>query len=319
MVGRRSNSVYPTMYPDQAIPQYSSRILTCASLRPKKADPEHEGDLLKDVTSRLAQLPAFHPTALRLLTVSTESQTALEDFEECFRSDPALASELLITANSAEFGLRAEVESIRHALALLGLERVSSLAFTIAMKFYMRNTPRRQVIHPVWSHSVASGIISETLGDAFHNPLRSLYTAGLLHEIGRLGLLMSEGGTYEVLLTHFHENLEDANAREAAVMGVTHAEAGALMSEIWGIPASVCESVRHHHDASEEGDHSRLPGLVRVACRFASALGYPEQNFRQHESLEAVLATLPPDVRENPVLAPERVTESIRRMLASVW
>jgi len=275
---------------------------------------------LKDVTSRLAHLPAFHPTALRLLTVSTESETALEDFEECFRSDPALASELLQTANSAEFGLRAEVETIRHALALLGLERVSSLSFTLAMKFYMRNTPRRQVIHPVWSHSVAGALIAETLGEALHNPLRSLYTAGLLHEVGRLGLLMSEGGKYEILLTQLQSGLEESNALEKETFGVTHAEAGAVMAEAWGIPPPVCESIRSHHGIPEgEPNYAQLIDLVRVSCRMATALGYPEHNTRQKETLPAVMETLPANVRSNAALAPEKLTARIKRMLGSVW
>jgi HD-like signal output (HDOD) protein len=268
----------------------------------------------------LAHLPAFHPTALRLLTVSTESETALEDFEECFRSDPALASELLLTANSAEFGLRATVESIRHALALLGLERVSSLSFTIAMKFYMRNTPRRQVIHPIWSHSVASALIAETFGEALHNPLRSLYTAGLLHEVGRLGLLMSEGNKYESLLTQLHDSLDDANRQEKETCGVDHAEAGAVMAEAWGIPSPVCGSIRHHHDVpAGEPDYNELVDLVRLSCRFASSLGYPEQNCRHRESLESVSGSIPPAIRANPAVSPERLTARIKRMLGSVW
>ena len=273
-----------------------------------------------DVTSRLAHLPAFHPTALRLLTIATESDTAMVEFETCFKSDPALASELLVVANSAEFGLRAEVESIRHALTLLGLERVSSLSFTIAMKFYMRNTPRRQVIHPVWSHSVASGMICDALGEAFHTPMRSLYTAGLMHDVGRLGLLMSEGGKYEIVLTQVHETLEDATALEQVNVGITHAEAGALMAETWGIPPPVCECMRHHHGTSDGPPRfTQLLDLVRLACRMATALGYPELNCKQRESLESATEGMPSAVRNHPALSSERLSASIKKVLGSVW
>jgi HD-like signal output (HDOD) protein len=276
--------------------------------------------LNSDVTNRLAHLPAFHPTALRLLTIATESDTALVEFETCFKSDPALASELLVVANSAEFGLRAEVESIRHALTLLGLERVSSLSFTIAMKFYMRNTPRRQVIHPVWSHSVASGLICDALGDAFHAPMRSLYTAGLMHDVGRLGLLMSEGGKYEVILTQIHESLEEATALEQVAFGLTHAEAGAVMAESWGIPPPVCECMRYHHGVSEGPPHfTQLLDLVRMACRMASALGSPELNCKQRESLETATEILPSAVRNRPSLSPAHLGPAIKKILGSVW
>lgn len=273
-----------------------------------------------DVTTRLAHLPAFHPTALKLLTISTESGTAIQDFEDTFKSDPALASELLLTANSVEFGLRAEVESIRHALALLGLERVSSLSFTIAMKFYMRNTPRRQVIHPVWSHSVATALISETLGTAFHVPLRSLYTAGLVHDVGRLGLLMSEGGKYELVLTHVHDSLDEATAQEQVSLGATHAEAGAFMAEGWGIPPVVCDCIRNHHGGGNGAPQfNQLLDLVQLACRMATALGYPEINCRQRESLEEATEKVPASVRVDPLLAAEHLSASVKLMLGSVW
>jgi len=275
---------------------------------------------LTDVASRLAHLPAFHPTALKLLTISTESETALGDFEDCFRSDPALASDLLQAANSAEFGLRAEVESIRHALALLGLERVTSLSFTIAMRFYMRNVPRRQVIHPVWSHSVASALVAETLGEVLRTPLRSLYTAGLLHDIGRLGLLMTEGAKYEILLTQVHNTLEEACALEKESFGVTHAEAGAVMAENWGIPASVCDCIHRHHTISESAaDYTQLVDLVGLSCRMASSLGYPENNCRQREALKSAMEHLPAPVRHNPALSPMRLTTHIKQVIGGVW
>jgi putative nucleotidyltransferase with HDIG domain len=276
--------------------------------------------LNSEVTNRLAQLPAFHPTALKLLTISTETGTAMEEFEDTFKSDPALASELLLTANSVEYGLRSEVESIRHALTLLGLERVSSLSFTIAMKFYMRNTPRRQVIHPVWSHSVATALIAETLGRAFRVPSRSLYTAGLVHDVGRLGLLMSEAGKYEVILTHAYESLDEASARELANLGVTHPEAGAFMAEGWGLPAGVCDCIRNHHGGTDGAPQFNQPlDLVQLACRMATALGYPEISCRRREALPEVTEKMPAPVRANPLLAPENLSAGIKQILGSVW
>src|SRR5580698_10487610 len=87
---------------------------------------------------RLSRLPVFSRTALKLLTIATEAESAREDFEAAFRSDPSLAADLLTLANSAEFGFRAKVASIPHAISLLGLERARSLACTIAMSFYLR-------------------------------------------------------------------------------------------------------------------------------------------------------------------------------------
>src|ERR1700733_3443761 len=74
----------------------------------------------------LSKLPAFHATALKLMNISVDTQSAMKDFENAFKADPALTADLLLVANSAAFGLRTRVETIRHALTYLGLERVRS-------------------------------------------------------------------------------------------------------------------------------------------------------------------------------------------------
>jgi putative nucleotidyltransferase with HDIG domain len=227
---------------------------------------------------------------------------------------------LLLAANSAEFGFQAEIDNISHALALLGLEKVSSLAFTIAMAFYMRKSPRRQVLHPVWSHSVASALIAEALGQALHMPLPSLYTAGLMHDIGRLGLLLSEGGKYELILMLVHDSLGEATSLEQVTFGVTHSQAGAVMSESWGIPVPIVECIRGHHGIPEDEPRcSTLLDFTRLACRMATGLGYPELNCMQRESQDSAREGVPAAVRADPLLAPERLAALIKKKLGSVW
>jgi hypothetical protein len=77
-----------------------------------KAQPVPDNSAL---IKRIAGLPPFPTIALRLLAISTESETAIGDYEKAFKSDPALTMDLLQTANSVEFGLRARVESIHLA------------------------------------------------------------------------------------------------------------------------------------------------------------------------------------------------------------
>ena len=135
---------------------------------------------------RLSKLPPFRPACLKLLTVSTDANSAMDDFSQIFMADPALATDLLLVANSMEFGSRSRIDTVRHALAFLGFERVRSLASTIAVRATVQNLSRESV-RPVWLHSIASAVIGGRLG-AIHN-LPGVYTAALVHDLGRLGLL----------------------------------------------------------------------------------------------------------------------------------
>src|SRR5713226_8111335 len=76
------------------------------------------------VIGGLSGLPILRMSAVKLLTISTDSDTALSDFDRVFSSDPGLAADLLALANSPLYGFRSEVYSLRHAISLLGIETV---------------------------------------------------------------------------------------------------------------------------------------------------------------------------------------------------
>jgi putative nucleotidyltransferase with HDIG domain len=262
---------------------------------------------------RLAELPPFPATALRLLTLSTESSTAIQDFEQVFNSDPALAAELLLAANSAEFGLLARVESIRRAITLLGLDRVSELSMMIAMRSYVRGGPRLRVMQPLWLHSIATAVIAETLGMVAGLSATGLYTAGLVHDIGRLGFLSTLGPQYAPMLAPPNMTLHEANELERERFGIDHCEAGAVMVRKWNFPEPLCQAVRRHHGGTDGSDESLRQ--IQLACRLAGALGYDEHTGLARPAVGGVLMDLPPALRAHEALQPDRLLHRITRLL----
>jgi len=257
----------------------------------------------------LSKLPPFHPAALKLLNISVESESALADFEEIFKSDPALTADLLLVANSTEFGLRSRIETIRHSLAYLGLERVRSLACTIAFCFYVRNVPRTGYMKSVWAHSIATAIIVETAGIAYDQ--HDLYTAGLTHDLGRLAIFLSAGESYADKLSKEFAGLEEALVCEKELFGMTHCEAGYLVAGQWGFPARLGAYMAHHHGPIE-GDPGDPMNLIRMACQLADSLGFPEVCRQDMQ---------PPTMSESlkwfPGLEEDRLRERITKRIAA--
>jgi HD-like signal output (HDOD) protein len=258
----------------------------------------------------LSKLAPFHPAALRLLNISSESESALMDFEEVFKSDPALTADLLLVANSTEFGLRSRIDSIRHSLAYLGLERVRSLACTIAFSFYVRNLPRTEYMRSMWAHSIATAVIVESAGvsRSSHN----LYTAGLTHDLGRLAILLSFGKLYSDNLSQEFADLEESNTCEKELFGLTHCEAGQLVAERWGFPARLGTYMAHHHEAVDEkpGD---LMNLIRESCQLADSLGFPEVCRRDLHCTPKMAEVL----RGRTGFDPDRLREQITKRIAA--
>src|SRR5215469_635033 len=267
------------------------------------------------VFSRLSRLPALRPSTLRLLSVSADSDTAMTEFEGVFKSDPVLAADLLILANSPTFGVRASVHNIRHAIALLGMERIRSLAFAVAMKGYLRTGQWAEELQVSWRHSIATAVVAEALGAAEETSVPLLYTAGLMHDLGRLALFQISAEKYgQVLSSPFTTNQEYLN-QEKLLFGCAHDDAGACLAAAWGFPTILCDCIRFNHwDVAVHA--GQFFELVGAACRVAECLGFPEvKRADLAPQPDAVAMILPARLRESQSLLPETLKVKIEKQL----
>jgi HD-like signal output (HDOD) protein len=268
-----------------------------------------------NVFGRLSRLPHMRPASLKLLSISIDSDSALNEFEAAFKMDPALTTDLLITANSPLFGVRVEVQSIRHAVAMLGLERVRSLALTISLKGYARSNRWGDAIQVLWRHSIATAVIAEALGASDQKQVPLLYTAGLTHDVGRLALFQISPEAYLQVISREFSSNEEFLELEKFLFECSHDDAGAFLATAWGFPVALCDCMRFHHwdIASHAG---QLFELVGVACRLADVLGFPEvQRTDRGTAAAEFQRLLPPRLRSCPLLVPEALIASIEAQL----
>jgi HD-like signal output (HDOD) protein len=259
----------------------------------------------------LSKLPPFHPTALRLMNLSVEGESAMADFEDAFKSDPALTADLLLVANSAEFGVRSRIETIRHALSFLGLERVRSLGCTIAFSFYVRNVPRTQYMRSAWSHSLATAVIAEEIGKLNGQP--AMYTAGLMHDLGRLALFLSVGPKYAECMAAVFTDMQQSQAKEIEEFSMNHTEAGMIICDKWRFPQSLAVCMASHHEPIE-GSLKEPQNVIKAACILADSFGYPEIRSQDRSAFEQ----LPENLQSRPELSADRLRHQIDRLLNSV-
>jgi len=269
-----------------------------------------------ETSKHLSNLPPFHPTALRLLSISIDGDSALPEFEESFKADPALAADLLVSANSAQFGLRCRIDTIRHGLMVLGLERVRSLAFSIAMRSYIGAGPRQRDLQLVWSHSVATAIVADQLAASAGSAAKLLYTAALVHDLGRLGRVLGSGRKYAEMLAEPVRDIAEGMAREEERFGLSHCQAGVELARKWGLPASLQECISFHHDATDR-ERGELLYLVQVACRMVDSLGFPEVQAAPVPETASGAFALPEGFRGRLALTPDRLKSLISHQIST--
>jgi putative nucleotidyltransferase with HDIG domain len=161
----------------------------------------------------------------------------------------------------------------------------------VAMRAFMKNLPQTEEMQRCWRHCRASALLAEELAGKFGVQKDRAYTAGLMHDLGRFGLLAGSQATYTELLACGHSLPEDLLLAERERLGFDHCEAGALLIKTWRLPSEIARVAAAHHVYSS-GDTS-LVRAVGAACRLATALGFESVRYGQPADAEEITAALP--------------------------
>jgi len=251
-----------------------------------------EIDLPTDVVSipvRLCNLPPFSAIASQVLALTADPDLDLKQISRVIEGDPAFAADILFLANSSLFGFPSRMRSLRHAIALLGLDRVKALGVTVAMRGFLGD--RNPLVHRCWQHSVACALVCEELATISDFSPDQAYTAGIMHDIGRLGLLRTYGKEMTLVLNTQYANMREALRAEREALNADHALAGSWLVDNWSLPKDFAEICEHHHDAPNANDSAILQ-LVKIACQVADAIGFPAVRRRQQPSYREATSPL---------------------------
>ena len=229
-------------------------------------------------------------------------------------SDPIFSARLLQCVNSVEFSLATPVSDVMHALSLLGLDRTREVTVTLATAIYAKGSLRTNELRRSWEHTVATAILSDEIARACGVYIGHAYTAGIMHDIGRLGLLVAYPKDYERIIRAAADRCLDLLDFERDTFGMHHAEVGLLLAERWNLPEEFRIVAGRHHDSCE-GEELDLLRIVHVACRLADFLGYDMTRPLVPLHLGAVLAELPERAREALQIPPEQLRDRIERRI----
>jgi putative nucleotidyltransferase with HDIG domain len=219
------------------------------------------------------RVPPFPPVAAKLLDLLADPAVDTNEVADLISSDATFTARLLQRANSAQFSFAADITSARRAVALLGLDLTRQIVLAHATAAYVGGAPKTEALRRSWQHTVATAVLAEEIALACEMFTSMAFTAGIMHDIGRLGLLVAYPNEYERIIRDSAERCLDILDFEQETFGVQHAEAGRMLAERWGLPEDMAIIAGRHHDACE-GNELDVLRIVHVACRLADVLGY---------------------------------------------
>ena len=221
----------------------------------------------------LRLLPPFPAIAQRVLTLVTQEDIGIRELGDLVKIDPSFSAELLRFANSALFGVRQGVKSVSQAIVLLGLDRVKTMATLVAVNRMIRSAVRVDALRKVWIHSLATALIAEEAARVSGIAADTAYTAGLLHNLGTLGLMSAYPEEYSRMLDVTREFGFDLLQTERDLFDIDHCLAGSYLAQDWDYPDELAAAIAVHHEEPIAGEIS-LDNVVKVSWRLSDTLGY---------------------------------------------
>ncbi len=204
--------------------------------------------------------------------------------------DVALSAKVLQLANSAMFGLAQEVTSVQGGVMYLGVDTIRSLALTA--EAFGKLAPRSIdgfSIEDFQNHAMLVARITAAVLPAGRVQQEAV-TAALLHDIGKLVLVADRSSRWTELNREAAERQLPLHQVETEREGVTHADLGAHLLSLWGLPDGIVEAVaHHHHPVAVEGLELDAVAAVHIANALAHELHPPQEGEAPHHPLDEEL------------------------------
>jgi putative nucleotidyltransferase with HDIG domain len=225
----------------------------------------------KEIDSRLAvcpSLPSLGSINKALQGLLQAEQRYSAHISEIVRRDPSLTSRLLRLVNSVYYGLSTPVSSIEEAVFYLGVRQIRQLTtVTPIIEDFQRLS--RQCVFPwrqFWQHCIGTAILTREVVSMVQTPVdESDYVAGLVHDVGKIIMAWSFPDHFSEIHRQAELGQRDLVEIENEVLGIDHAELGALYLERHRLPELMVNAVRFHHRPEEASNNQLIIASVQIA------------------------------------------------------
>lgn len=229
---------------------------------------------LADVMQAINKLPSLPAVVLELITSMEDEDVDIDTLARKISLDQALSAKTLRLANSSFYGVQRQITSARDAIPVLGFRTLHNVAVTAALAGALGDggAPSFSFVS-FWRHSIGTALCAKALAPQLGLNTETAYTAGLIHDIGRLVLATRFAPAYaQVNALRVRDDCYPLQA-ERALLGLDHAGVGAALAQHWKFPLAIQRATGEHH-ASDMLHAEPLTAAIHVADALAHALDF---------------------------------------------
>jgi len=227
---------------------------------------------------KIDSLPTLPVIASQLLKLMSDDTSSINKLANLISSDPAITSRILAIANSAFYGVRKQIDTIRLAMVVLGINEIRNIILSISIfkTFKDRGSDASFDRNKFWQHTIATAHFARIIKSEMNIPTHGEeFTSGLIHDIGKIILDQYFHEPFLKALKLSGEKNISGYAAEKKYVGMTHMEVGTWLAKKWMLPPNLIDGIEYHHSPHLcENPNNMLPALIALSNYYANILEF---------------------------------------------
>ncbi len=236
-----------------------------------------QNEEIRSLASKLNNLPSVPKLYADLNRILASEKASTEQVARLVEQDPAMCAKILQLVNSSFFGFPQKIKSVRSAIAYIGTNMLKNLALSAGIfRPGEAHAPSAAFLEALQAHSMfVAALSTKLLQEKDDLKVEDAFIAGILHDLGKLVLAVELREEYALLLKDDQDAKFSISEAERQVFRVSHAEIGAYVIGIWGLPYPIVEAVAYHHSPSLIAPEGRglLDAVFIADCLFYETSG----------------------------------------------
>ncbi len=231
---------------------------------------------IESVVQSVDELPSLPQVALEVMRLTRDPTTSARELNDVICQDQAITANMLRLANSAYYGFPRLIGTVGEAVVLLGFQTVRSIVLTAALGDTLNREVKSYSLAKgeLWKHSLGVAIAARMIAQrAGYKYLDLAYTAGLLHDVGKIVLA-------DYLEKYYSEVMERVSSAEVSfsdaeleILGIDHAQTGGEVAKKWSFPAEIVEAINLHHKPDFAEQDPKLTAITHIADIMCTLIG----------------------------------------------
>lgn len=229
------------------------------------------------INAKIETFPSLPSVVSRIMELTADPDSSVDELLDVVQFDQSLTATILKMSNSAFFGQVRAVSSLKQAISVLGMNEIQNIAVAKAIFNSFKAIDRSSYnIKSFWMHSFLCGLSAKLLSVHTDESAEDMFIAGLIHDIGKLVILLTLPTEFTAITTSADSKPFRAHLIETSAIGITHGDIGLSLLNRWMFPDNLVMAAGYHHFPEKAEIKQIYPAIMHLSDMMAYLNMRPE-------------------------------------------